>query len=65
MLENYKPSTVFPSLKGKSAPEPTHGTRDTGKMGMIQWARFAGRNVITSVDTKHICHVNIENNVSE
>lgn len=32
---------------------------------MIQWARFAGRNVITSVDTKHVCHVNIENNVSE
>lgn len=32
---------------------------------MIQWARFAGRNVITSADTKHVCHVNIENNVSE
>lgn len=42
----------FPFAEGKSAPELTHGTRDMGDMGMIQWAPFAGRNVITSADTK-------------
>lgn len=64
MLENYKPSS-FPFTEGEGAPEPTRGTRDRGKMGMIQWAHSAQGNVITSADTKHICHVNIENNVSE
>lgn len=65
MLENYKLRTVFPSLKGEMLHNQLMEPGTLGRWELIQWAHFAGRNVITSADTKHICHVNIENNVSE
>lgn len=40
MLENHKPSVIFPLLKGKvcfgtDSQGKNSGTGDTGKMGMI------------------------------